>query len=345
MRLLIVTPKYPPQFGGAAHVFSLIAEHLKRKIEVSVLTSSENGFIQADFINGVRVTRLFPYFGSIMKKLAFLPLTFMLTFSYFLLNARKFDVVETHTVGELCIFSQFFAKLFRKKLVKHVIDMGTPPFLLRHPIAEKYICCGQTIANKFRRIGIGEERIADIHLPVVKVEKGKITSKERKCFTFIGEISKQKGVEDLLDVVKQTKGSFEVLFIGSGPLEKEVRESHDKRIRYLGHLPHDEVINILKTTDALIHPTYSDVLPLSILEAMMLGNVVVASDIGEIKKTVGKGGIIIRAGDKAALRNAVNFLLENDLTEMKETAKANFEKYAEEDVYGRNLEVLEETLT
>lgn len=342
MRLLMVTPKYPPQFGGASHVFSLIAEHLKSKMEVSVLTSSDSGFMQTESINGVKVTRMFPYFGSIMKKLAFLPFTFMLVFSYFLLNFRKFDIVETHTVGEICIFSQFFARLFRKKLVKHVIDMGTPPFLLRHPAAERYICCGQTIANKFRRIGIDEERIADIHLPIAKIEKEKITNNERKRLAFIGEISSQKGVEDILGVLQQTRGDFEILFIGTGPLENEVAESRDKRIKYLGHISHDKVIEILKTTDALVHPTYSDVLPLSILEAMMLGNAVIATDIGEIKKTVGKGGVIIRAGDKAALKDAINFLLENDITGMKKTAKANFEKYTEDDVYQRNLEVLEE---
>ncbi|MBI2075743.1 MAG: glycosyltransferase family 4 protein [Candidatus Aenigmarchaeota archaeon] len=344
MRLLIVTPKYPPQFGGAAYVFSLIAEHLKEKTDVSVLTSSEKGFIEAEKRNGVKVVRLFPYFEKLYTKLILSPLTFLLTLSFFLLNSRKFDVVETHTVGELCIFSQFFAKIFRKKLVKHVIDMGTPPFLLRHPVAEKYICCGQVIANKFRRIGIGEERIEDIHLPIIKSRKEQEVKNKIRKLAFIGEISKQKGIEDILFVLGSIKDDFEMLFIGTGHLEDEVRNSKDNRIKYLGRLEHDKVIELLKTTDVLIHPTYSDVLPLSILEAMMLGNAVISTDIGEIKKTVGKGGIIIKAGDRKGLEDAIIYVLRNDLAAMKAAAKANFEKYAEEDVYKRNLEVLEEAL-
>lgn len=337
----MVTPKYPPQFGGAAHVFSMIAEHLKEKIDVIILTSTETGFLKAEKRNGIKVIRLFPYFEKLYSKMLMLPLTFLLTLTFFALNFRKFDIVETHTVGELCIFSQFFSKLFRKKLVKHVIDMGTPPFLLKHPRADKYICCGTTIANKFRGIGIDEERIEDIHLPIVRVLGDGVTNKKRRL-AFIGEISKQKGVEDILAVVGNIKDDFELLFIGTGPMQEAL--GSDRRIKYLGRMDHDKVVEILKTTDALIHPTYSDVLPLSILEAMMLGNVIIATDIGEIKKTVGKGGIIIKPGAREALEDAIIYLLKNDLTGMKETAKANFEKYAEEDVYKRNLEVLEKAM-
>lgn len=341
----MVTPKYPPQFGGAAHVFSLIAENLKDKIEVSILTSTGSGFLETENRNGIKVTRLFPYFGTFYEKLLMLPLTFFLTLTFFILNFRKFDVVETHTVGELCIFSQIFSKIFRKKLVKHVIDMGTPPFLLCHPIAEKYICCGQTIANKFRRIGINEERIADIRLPIIRARAGTVNNAARR-FAFVGEISKQKGVGDMLSVLNDISDNFELFIIGSGPMETDVKErcNVDKRIKYLGRLEHDKVIEILKTTDALIHPSYSDVLPLSILESMMLGNAIISTDIGEIKKTVGRGGIIIRAGDKEALKDAIFYMLRNDIADMKATAQDNFEKYAEEDVYKRNLEVLEEAL-
>ncbi len=344
MRLLIVTPKYPPQFGGAAYVFSMIAEHLKDRINTTVLTSTESGFLSIEKRNGIKVVRLFPYFEKIYTKLILVPLTFLLTLSFFLLNFRKFDIVETHTVGELCIFSQFLTKVFRKKLVKHVIDMGTPPVLLRHPMAEKYVCCGQTIAEKFRRIGIGEERVEDIHLPIVKAEPNKTAGNKKRRFVFIGEISKQKGVEDILRILENITDDFEMIFIGNGPMENAVRESSDGRIKYLGRLEHEKVIEMLKTADVLIHPTYSDVLPLSILEAMMLGNMIISTDIGEIKKTVGKGGIIIRAGDREALQDAIIYAVKNDLTEMKETAKENFAKYAEEDVYERNLEVLEEAL-
>ncbi len=344
MRLLIVTPKYPPQFGGGAYVFSLVAEHLKDRIGVTVVTSSENGLVKTGTTNGVKVIRLFPYLEKMYAKMAFAPLAFMLTFCFFLLNFRKFDIVETHTVGELCIFSQVFAKLFRKKLVKHVIDMDTPPFLLRHPAAEKYVCCGQTIANKFRRIGISEEKIADIHLPVTKAKAADMRHGRARRFAFVGEISERKGVRDTLDVLPLISGDFEFLFVGTGEMQGELAERArtDKRIKYLGRLEHGKVIDMLKTTDVLVHPTYSDVMPLSILEAMMLGNAIISTDIGEIKKTVGRGGIIFRAGDKEALENAMTYVLRNDISQTKAFAKASFEKYAEEDVYQRNLDALKE---
>lgn len=344
-RLLIITPKYPPQSGGAAYVFSLIGENIKQKLDyVEVFTSTYNGSL-IENRQGIKITRLFSYIEKVPAKIFFAPLTFTITFLYFLLNSRKFDVVESHTVGEISIFSQFMARLFGKKLIKHVIDMQTNPFFLKHPYAEGFICCGQTIAKKLQGIGISKNMINDINLPIIKSNiNPKIKTYGKKTFVFIGELSEQKGVRDILDTMRELKGKkFKIMFIGSGPLEEEIKyyAEYDKRIKFFGYLSHKDVIKILARTDVLIHPTRSDVMPLSILEAMMMGNVILSTDIGEIKKTVGNGGIIIKPGDRESLKNAFLFLLKSRIECIKKNAMKNFEKYASQDVYGMNLAVIE----
>jgi glycosyltransferase involved in cell wall biosynthesis len=338
----MVTPKYPPQAGGASHVFSLVGEHIKDELEyIEVFTSTYDGAM-VESRSGIKVTRLFPYIEEIPSKVIFAPFTFTTTFLYFLLNFRKFDIVESHTVGEISIFSQFFARLFRKKLIKHVIDMQTSPLLLRHPYAEAYECCGQTIAKKLRGIGIPEEMVNDINLPIIRSHKSPNQKKGIKKFVFIGELSRQKGIHDIIELLSETKENFEIIFIGSGPLQGEVQQlaEEDARVKYLGHIPHEQVMDVLSETHVLIHPTYNDVMPLSILEAMMMGNVILSTDIGEIKKVVGNGGIIIRPGDRVALKAAFLKLMKSDLTAMRKAAMRNFEEYVSHDIYKMHAEVL-----
>jgi len=352
VRLLVVTPKYPPQSGGAAHVFSLIAENLVRNYnsQVYVLTSSCRGCQDHEgLVNGVPVKRLFPYFERRWQKLLFSPITFLLVFLYFLRNHNKFDVVETHTVGEICFFSQIMAKVFKKKLVKYIIDMFAFNSLLKWPKADRYINCGSVITKKMLSFGIPEEKIYEIKVPIVPV---RVATKVRRAkgpikFVFLGELSQIKGVEDLLYAVrnlldKYDSGDMEMHIAGSGPLRDAVLDASktDNRIRYHGRMAHEKVIDLLKQTDVLIYPAYSDVMSLTILEAMMTGNMIIASDVGEIKKNVGNAGIIIQPGDKTALKNAMEYVLEKDITKIKANALKQFSKYTAEDVYARNLEAV-----
>jgi len=343
LKLLITTPKYPPQPGGASYVFSLISQNLSAKLDITILTSTVNKRME---IKGkkVKTFRLFPYFEYTPIKILFSPLTLFTVFIFFLLNSRKFDVVESHTVGEICIFSQIFAKLFRKKLVKHILDMSTPPFLLRHPIPDKFINCGETITKKLKRISIPETMIKEIKLPISYRKNSTYKKKGKKIFLFVGEISQRKGISDILCALKSIKKQdFELWFIGNGPLVDQLKTEaqKDTRIKYLGLLKNEKVVDLMKKTDILIHPTYADVMPLTILEAMMMGNAVLSTDIGEIKQTVGKAGIIIKPGDKKALEKSIIKLLNSNLNQMKKTAIKNFSAYSKQDVYQRNLDAVE----
>ncbi|MFH1420535.1 MAG: glycosyltransferase family 4 protein [Candidatus Aenigmatarchaeota archaeon] len=347
VKLLIVTPKYPPQPGGASYVFSMIAEKLASYEYggnyVEVLTSSQNGLPNKETRNGVRITRLFPYYESKWSKIVHLPFTFMETLGYFLKNHNKFDVVETHTVGEICVFSQIMAKLFEKKLVKHALDMSMSKFWLKHPKADSYINCGTVMTKRMINFGLPMDKIHEIRLPIVRIKNKTYKKTGKKIFLFIGEVSQRKGIKDLLDVMKEiTTKNFELWIVGSGPMVDDVKTAVqvDKRIKYLGLIEHDKVIELMKKTDALVHPTYADVMPLTILEAMMMGNAIISSDIGEIRKNVSDAGLFIQSGDKTALKNAIELTLKKDLAKMKRNALKRFALYAEEDVYRRNLEAV-----
>lgn len=348
VRLLVVSAKYPPYSGGAAQVFSLIAENLAKiyKDDVYVLTStvSNDHKNYADVVGGVPVTRLFPYFTKKWKKIIFLPLSAIAVLGYFLKNSRKFDVVETHTVGEICLLSQIMAKIFRKRLVKHVIDMHTSTRLLKWPRADRYVNCGSVITDKMVAAGIPRTAIYEANLPIAIAEnKGyNKNASGARIFLFVGELSKQKGINDLLYVMRYLPKSadkdddIEMHIVGDGPLQNEVMQAsrEDSRIHYHGQLDHDRVINMMKHSDVLVHPTYDDVMPLSILEAMMMGNAIITRDVGEIKKNVNGAGIFVR--NKEQLLQAMQKVTERDPVEQKTKSLRQFSDYVDDNAYEAN---------
>lgn len=340
MRILFVTPKYPPEMGGAAHVFGLLSKNFaKRNHRVTVLTSG-NFFINSE--ENIKIVRLFPYYGSLIKKLIYLPFALLSVFAFFLLNHRKFDIVESHTVGEICLFSQLFAKVFRKPLVKNIIDMQTPNILIKHPRADVIVCCGECIKKKIVSAGIVEDRVFSLNLPIELSSKSKKRS-GKFTFVFIGEISKNKGVLDVLEVIKNLKEDFRFVFIGNGPLIDELKRTslEDERVVVKGFLGKKEIFEVLEKSDVLVHPSYADVMPISILEAMMFKNAVIASDIGEIKKNVSDAGLFIGPGDLKFLEKHMKYMLNNNISAMKKAALRNFSAYAKNDVYSDHLKVLE----
>tara|TARA_Y100000034_G_scaffold118132_1_gene158470 strand:- start:53 stop:1090 length:1038 start_codon:yes stop_codon:yes gene_type:complete len=339
----MVTPKYKPYFGGASHVFGLIAENLVAKYgdEVRVLTSSAKEY--SGMHKGVKIRRLFPYFTKKWQKILFAPIGFLMVFFYFLKNSRKFDVVESHTVGEICLFSQIMAKLFRKKLVKHVIDMHTSKRLLKWPKADRYINCGTVITDKMIKAGIPRTRIHEINLPIVSNSNKNYNKNKKgaKIFMFVGEVSKKKGVKDLLSAMYYLpktgeSADIELHIAGTGPMSKKIEKAakHDERIVCHGHMHHNNVINMMKHTDVLVHPTYDDVMPLTVLEAMMMGNAIITRDVGEIKKNVNGAGIFVH--NREELLQAMKDVIEKDPVDKKKKALKQFAEYSEQDVYGLN---------
>jgi len=72
-----------------------------------------------------------------------------------------------------------------------------------------------------------------------------------------------------------------------------------------------DVSNVLAGADVFVLPSLSEGLPLALLEAMLSGCPVVASDVGEVRNVLADGdaGVLVPAGDAPALATALDKLL------------------------------------
>jgi glycosyltransferase involved in cell wall biosynthesis len=134
---------------------------------------------------------------------------------------------------------------------------------------------------------------------------------------FVGRFVPEKGVALLLQTLDRLKTPWRALFIGSGPLESDIRRWSRPRadhVRVETGVGHDEVPVYLNALDVLCAPSvttgaWREQFGRMLIEAFACGVPVVASDSGEIPHVVKDAGVVAAERDRDAWLNAVERLL------------------------------------
>jgi glycosyltransferase involved in cell wall biosynthesis len=123
---------------------------------------------------------------------------------------------------------------------------------------------------------------------------------------FLGRLHPSKGVETLLEAVKDVSPDSVVVRIGGEgqrEYEQKLRTSYRQpNVQFLGRV---DAADFLKTVDLLVVPSlWHDPLPRVIFEAYACGVPVICSDRGGSKEIVAEGvsGFVFNGGDSASLR-------------------------------------------
>ena len=117
---------------------------------------------------------------------------------------------------------------------------------------------------------------------------------------FAGRLSEEKGV---LDFLEATRGLPRVV-VGDGPLRDRVPES-------VGSVPRERLRDYYRRAAVVCVPSRREGYGMVAREAMAHGRPVVATAVGGLRDAVrdGETGLLVHAGDRAALRDAVERLL------------------------------------
>jgi glycosyltransferase involved in cell wall biosynthesis len=144
--------------------------------------------------------------------------------------------------------------------------------------------------------------------PLSNAEDGSlVSSKKTKLIAYVGRMIQDKGVLDLIPLMQKLDTSYELLIVGSGPLESElkalVRESGlEERIRFLPPQTRDELAQLYSTVNLLILPSRTDYFWKEqygrvLVEAMACGTPVIGSQSGAIPVVIGNPDRCFPEGD------------------------------------------------
>ncbi len=131
---------------------------------------------------------------------------------------------------------------------------------------------------------------------------------------MVGRLKPPKDPATLIEAWRRVGGPHRLLFVGDGPLRSPAealarRNGLSDRIAFLG--ARTDVPVTLRQADIFALSSAQEGLPLAVIEAMMSGVPVVASDVGGIAEAVVDGltGFVVPPRDPAALAGALQRLL------------------------------------
>lgn len=96
---------------------------------------------------------------------------------------------------------------------------------------------------------------------------------------YAGELSERKGVDVLIEIIKNAHPNFEFSIAGNGYMKQEIQALSDAlpNCHYLGYMSPQELAHIYGENDVLLFPSRAESMSLTMLEAMSHGLTIVNS--------------------------------------------------------------------
>lgn len=285
------------------------------------------------------------------------------------LRDHRTDVIHTHNTQPL--IDGGLASLFvRRTALLHTDHARSFPDKRRYMVAEYLLS-----HRAHRMVGVSEHTSRNLHryewIPmdkIVTVQNGIDGSR------FLGRIDKavkrrelglpaagpviglaarlteQKGVTYLLQALPALVARFpdlSVVIAGYGPLE-EAHKAEAQRLGVTGHVrfigTRLDVPELLKVFDVFVLPSIWEGLPMSILEAMAAGCVVVASDVGGVGAALSSGvnAMLVPPAQPEALATALATVLADDALRERLSVQARqvFQERFSAEAMARHYEAL-----
>lgn len=162
----------------------------------------------------------------------------------------------------------------------------------------------------------GIKNVKGIH-NFILLEDYNLKIKDDGYLLYIGRLSKEKGIFDLVNSMKNN--NQKLLIAGAGPEKDKVEaliksEKLGKRVKLLGKLEPQEVKEYVRKAKAIVVPSvWYENCPYSILETIAIGKPIIGANIGGIPELVidGENGLLFESGNVEDLSEKINLLFKD----------------------------------
>lgn len=269
--------------------------------------------------------------GSVLRKL------WMVVKSYLQCEwQERFDkdvkIVHIHTASynsfKRSVIYLKQAKRHGKKVVMHIHGGGFREYRKSCPeFVDKHLgMCDAIVAlsETWRKYFAEELGFNNVYVVNNVIDNPKIVEKKKDGkfhLLFLGLITEAKGIFDLLEVLKEHKEEWSghlVLHVGGNGKVSELNQMIEAfgvgdMVIFEEWVSGDKKSELLSMADAFILPSYTEGVPISILESMSYGVPILSTPVGGIPEVVNADtGILFTPGDRVAMAKAINHVKDGE---------------------------------
>ena len=197
----------------------------------------------------------------------------------------------------------------------------------------------------------GIKNVTGLH-NFILLEDYQVETQDEGYLLYIGRLSKEKGIFDLVKAMKDNKEKL--LIAGSGPENKKVdklikEEKLTKRVKLLGQLKPTEVKEYVRKAHVVVVPSvWYENCPYSVLETIAIGKPIIGADIGGIPELVidGENGLLFESGNSKDLSKKISELYSNKKLYKKfcENSKKISKQYDKNKYYENLMKIYNDVL-
>ena len=325
MRILVVNYEYPPLGGGASPVTRGTCEELARRgHQVDVVTMAFRGLPPREDLGNLTIHRIPCYRRAshmchIHEMLTWVPGA--IVHALRLMRAHRYDLIHAHFVLPSGLVANLLSRITGVPYVvtAHGSDVaGYNPdrFRASHrllaPVWRGVVTRARAITSPSRWLANLIASNAQLALPIQIIPNGiaqdwVVPEVKQRRILAVSRLFERKGLQYLLRALEREPLGYEVHIVGEGPYRAEL-EAMARLVRdpgvFHGWLKNDspDLKRLYATASIFVFPSIAENFPIALLEAMLSGAAIVASDLPSCREVLGDAALYAPPGDVESLR-------------------------------------------
>ena len=238
------------------------------------------------------------------------------------LQSNKYDAAHLNTsCGTFGLFRDYLvAKKIKKKGIRLVVHFHCDiPFWIHNSLSHKYlgklssladerlVLCENSRVYLEKNYGMSSYKIPNFIDESCILGENKNISDELTSVIFVRKVTEAKGAKEIFELARRLPNiSFKLV---GDIVDGMADTAQTENIKFLGGMPHEEVLAQLDSADVFLFPSHSEGFSLALTEAMARGLPSIATNVGANEDMLEGGcGIITDIGDVDAMEKALHSL-------------------------------------
>ena len=197
----------------------------------------------------------------------------------------------------------------------------------------------------------------------VKFHLADITKLEQNTLLFVGTVCEKKGIRQLVQampLIKEKFPSIKLKIVGRDWIDKNgnsftkylktyISEDLKNNIELLGAVPHIEIPDYIEKAHICVFPSHMEAMPIAWLEALSMGKILIAGDIGPGHEVIINGvtGVLVNPFIITVLASVIIDVLNNVNSNVygKAERKDIISRFNVEDIISKNIQYYNKILS